>query len=173
MYPCYLEAIAPERRETFSASWIVLENLLHVSTWVVAGMLLWPLRWFGWPMATVAWAVLVIAVQVLLKKHNCSGCYYYGKRCHLGWGVLSAHMFHQDSGSPGTGVRLSLFYVVGPPVILVASILGGVLQHAWAGHWFLLGAYVALNAVVLAVRVKGCRLCAMRRSCPGSAAKDR
>jgi hypothetical protein len=173
VYQCHREGIAPVRRETFPVSWIVLENLLHVSTWVVAGTLLWSPRWLGWPLATVAWAILVVVVQVLLKKHNCSGCYYYGKRCHLGWGLLSARMFREDSGSPGAGTRLSLFYVVGPPVILVASILIGTLQRVRTGHWFLLGAFVALNAVVLAVRPRGCRLCAMRRTCPGSAAKDR
>ena len=154
MYPCYRNKIAPERRETFPASWIVLENLLHLSTWVVAGMLLWPVRWLGWPVATIAWAALVVAVQVLLKKHNCSGCYYYAKRCHLGWGVLAARLFPEDSGNPEAGMRLSLFYVVGPPLILVASVLIGVLQPVATAHWPLLGAYVALNAVFFPVRIQ-------------------
>ena len=171
MYPCYRDKVALERRETFPASWILLENLLHLSTWVVAGMLLWPVRWLGWPVATVAWAALVVAVQILLKKHNCSGCYYYGKSCHLGWGRLSARMLAQDSGDPRTGTRLALFYILSPPLFLVSGILVGVLLDAGVWHWATLGSYVLLNLVSFPVRMKGCRQCAMRHVCPGSAAK--
>ena len=109
-------------------------------------------------------------VQVLLKKHNCSGCYYYGKNCHLGWGRISAWLFRPDSGSPKTGIRLCLFYILSPPVFLVAGVLTGVLLEVGSTHWVLLGLYVALNIVVVAARSRGCRVCAMRKACPGSAA---
>ena len=99
MYKCYQEGIV-NGTESFPLSWIIGENLLHVTMWVLAGSLLWPV-WTpsGIPLLTIAWAILVVVVQVLLKKHNCSGCYYYDKRCHLGWGKISSAMFEQDSGS--------------------------------------------------------------------------
>ena len=171
MYESYRDGIAGERREAFSTSWIVGENLLHLLTWTAAGWLLLPLRWSGWPVATMAWALLVVVVQALLKKHNCSGCYYYGKACHLGWGKLSAWTCAQDSGSPKLGMRLSLFYVLSPPVILIAAIAAGVVMDVGPIHWVALGLYVALNAASFPVRSKGCRVCAMRKVCPGSAAK--
>jgi len=171
MYESYRDGIAEERREAFPASSIVAENLLHLSTWTAAGWLLLPVRWSGWPVATIAWAALVLLVQVLLKKHNCSGCYYYGKACHLGWGKLSAWMCAQDSGNPRTGMRLSLFYILSPPVILISAIAIGIVLNAGLIHWLMVGLYVALNAASFPVRKKGCSLCAMRRVCPGSAAK--
>jgi hypothetical protein len=171
MYPCYRDRIEAERQEEFPLPWIVAENLLHLSTWLVAGSLLWPIRVLGWPLAAIAWAALVVFVQILLKKHNCSGCYYYGKSCHLGWGRLSAWLFKQDSGDEKTGERLSLFYVLSPPIILVAAILVGIFIGGGAPHWALLGAYVALNAVTFPVRSSGCARCAMRSACAGSAAK--
>ena len=171
MYTEYQGKIAPDCRESFPLPWVAAENVLYISTWIVAGWLLWPVRLGGWPVAAVAWAAIVIAVQALLKKHNCSGCYYYGKTCHLGWGRLAAWMCRPDSGDPKTGMRLTLFYIVSPPLILLASIAIGVLLQVSFWHWVLLGVYVALNVVSFPARKKGCRICAMRDVCPGSAAK--
>ena len=103
MYTAYRDGIEPKCRESFSLPRILAENLLYLTTWSVAGALVWPVRVAGWPVLTLAWALVVVVVQVLLKKHNCSGCYYYGKACHLGWGKLSAWMFRQDSGDMRTG----------------------------------------------------------------------
>lgn len=172
MYESYRNGIAEECRESFSIPWIMAENALHLSTWVAGGWLLWPIRLAGWPVATIFWFLLVVIVQTLLKKHNCSGCYYYGKSCHLGWGKLSALMCAQDSGNLETGMRLSLFYVLSPPIILVASIVVGLVWSVGIAHWIVLGVYVALNAISFPVRMKGCRVCAMRNVCPGSAAKN-
>jgi hypothetical protein len=112
MYPHYQGKIASDCQQSCSTSSIVRENLLYLSIWFDAGWLVWPVRWNGWPVATMAWAAVVLFVQVLLKKHNCSGCYYYGKSCHLGWGRLASWMFRQDSGNLATGMKLSLFYLV-------------------------------------------------------------
>ncbi len=68
-------ATAEERRESYPAIAILAENSLYLTIWILAGWLLWPLRIAGWPVATLAWIPLVAVVQVLLKKHNCSGCY--------------------------------------------------------------------------------------------------
>ncbi len=171
MYPQYRDRLAPTFRESFPTSWIVAENLLYLSTWVAAGWLVWPLQWQGWPVATLAWTAVVLVFQVLLKKHNCSGCHYYGKSCHLGWGRLASRLFKPDCGDPRTGMRLALFYVLSPPLFLIAGILIGVFADVGTLHWAILAGYVVLNAVSFPVRLKGCRACAMRLVCAGSAAK--
>jgi hypothetical protein len=172
MYACYQNGIAADRRESFSATTMLAENALYLATWIIAGWLLVPLRVHGIPIATLAWAAVVAVVQALLKKHNCSGCYYYGKLCHLGWGKLSAWMFPRDSGDVRMGMRLSLFYVVSPPLLLMSGVMIGVFLRVGVLHWILLATYVALNIVTFPVRIRGCRVCAMRLVCPGSAAKQ-
>jgi hypothetical protein len=172
VHTCFRDGVAQERTKAFPLWWIAGENLIHIATWLVAGWLLWPVRWLGCPVASLGWAALVLVVQVLLKKHNCSGCYYYGRLCHLGWGKLSAWLFEQDSGSAVVGKRLSLFYVMSPPVILVSALTIGVLAPVSAVHWILLAVYVALNAITFPVRRQGCQRCAMRDVCPGSACRN-
>ncbi len=171
MYAPYRCKIVPKYKQSFSVTCIIGENLLYLSMWFLAGGLVWPVRWNGWPIVTIAWAVLVLVVQVLLKKHNCSGCYYYGKTCHLGWGKLSSWMFEQDSGDPKTGMRLSWFYIISPPIFLLAGLLVGILLDVGVWHWIFLGVYVVLNVLSFPIRKKGCGLCAMRAVCPGSAVR--
>jgi hypothetical protein len=171
VYPEYRDGLAPDRVECFPLPGIVSENLLHLSTWVLAGWLVWPVQIGGWPVATIAWAVIVLVIQTLLKKHVCTGCYYWGKRCHLGWGLLAASLFPQDSGNREISLKLTLFYVLTPPVFLVAGLAVGLLLHPGTLHWALLGAFMVLEGLLFALRKPGCARCAMRRVCPGSAAK--
>ncbi|MCD6564543.1 MAG: hypothetical protein J7K53_01230 [Bacteroidales bacterium] len=173
MYKCYQDKIVPGK-ESFSLVWIISENLLYLTTWILAGYLIWQL-WmpFGLPLLTIIWAVLVVVVQILLKKHNCSGCYYYGKLCHLGWGKIASALFKQDSGNPKTGIKLSLFYIVPPPVIFVTALIFAIIKSPVWVYWFVLVLFLIINAISFPVRKKGCSLCAMREACPGSAAKSK
>ena len=159
--------------DSFSLSWIIGENLLYLITWVLAGYLLWPLwKPSGLPLLTIIWAVLVVVIQILLKKHNCSGCYYYDKRCHLGWGRISSAMFKKDSGDPKVGMKLTLFYIL-PPVIFVTALIFAIIRSPVWVYWFILVLFIILNVVSFPIRKKGCSLCAMREACPGSAAKSK
>ncbi len=170
MYACYQNKTV-SGRESFPLWWVISENILYLSTWIVAGILLWP-AWqiAGLPVLTVLWGISVLVIQIALKKHNCSGCYYYDRRCHLGWGKISAALFARDSGSVETGKKLSLFYIVSPPLVLVISVLTGVLQPVPRIYWGIAGLFIVLNAVTFPVRKAGCSRCKMRAVCPGSAA---
>jgi len=173
MYKCYQDNIVTGK-ESFPLSWIISENLLYLAMWVLAGYLLWAL-WtpFGVPLLTIIWAVLVVVVQILLKKHNCSGCYYYDKLCHLGWGKISSALFKQDSGNPKMGMKLAFFYIIPPPVIFLTSLIFAIIKNPPWVYWFVLMLFVILNAASFPVRKRGCRLCAMREVCSGSAAKSK
>ena len=172
MYRRYQDNIVPGT-ESFPLSWIIGENLLYLATWVLAGYLLWPVwKPFGLPVITIIWAVLVVAVQIALKKHNCSGCYYYDKLCHLGWGKISSAMFKQGSGDPNIATKLSLFYIISPPLIFLTSLVFAVIKSPTWTYWFVLVLFTILNVVAFPVRKKGCGLCTMRKVCPGSAAKS-
>ena len=172
MYKCYQGNIV-SGTESFSIPWIIGENLLQLGMWTLAGYLLWPVvSVSGWPLLTILWAVLVVVVQVLLKKHNCSGCFYYDKLCHLGWGKISSALFKQDSGDPKVGSKLSLFYIVPPPIILVTSIIFAAVGEVVWIYWASLALYLVLNIATFPLRKKSCGLCVMRQVCFGSAVKQ-
>ena len=171
MYPCYQRGIV-KGRESFPPASILGENALYVTMWGLAGVLLWPIwKPAGLPVLTLVWAAVVVVVQILLKKHNCSGCYYYDKWCHLAWGKLAAAMFERDVGNPETGKKLALFYIIPPPLFVIVALASALTQQASMLYWGILSLYVALNVVSFPIRIKGCRQCAMRNVCPGSAAR--
>ena len=169
MYVKYRNGIVPGK-ESFPMSWVLGENLLYLGAWTLAAYLLWPV-WQpgGVPVFTLLWVSVVLIFQVLLKKHICSGCYYYGKTCHLGWGKLSSAWFPRDSGNLKKGMKLAFFYILSPPVILVTSLTFGLVAHPSAWYWICLGGFVLLNIILFPVRKQGCGQCAMREVCPGSA----
>jgi len=69
-------------------------------------------------------------------------------------------------------MKLSLFYVLSPPVIFLTSFIFAIIKSpAWI-YWFFLVLYVILNAASFPVRGKGYTVCVMREACPGSAAKS-
>ena len=173
MYKIYENQLATPCTEQFGTKWILLENSLLVSSWILAGVILWPIRIGGAELLTYAWTAYVIGVQLILKKHVCSGCYYYGRSCHLGWGHLSAKLFQQGSGNPKVGQWLALtFYMLTPLAVLIAGITAGVMLTVGVFHWTVLGAFVALNLASGALRPHLCKQCAIRKVCSGSAAKN-
>ncbi|PKO23500.1 MAG: hypothetical protein CVU38_03700 [Chloroflexi bacterium HGW-Chloroflexi-1] len=158
--------------ERFPWWWILLENLLYLVIWAIGFAVMWPLQVAGAPLASLGYALFIlITVGWLLKVHNCSTCYYYGKWCHLGWGKYTAIFCRRDAGNPETGMKLAVVYMILPLI----PIVGGIAVILLGGFsWALLsrmGVFVVLNGVQLAVRPKGCAHCKKRYICPGSAAK--
>jgi hypothetical protein len=173
MYACYQDNIVAGD-ESFPLPRVIAENLFYLAMWVLSGYLLWPIwKPFGLPLLAIIWAILVVIIQVLLKKHNCSGCYYYGKMCHLGWGEISAAMFRQDSGNPKIGVKLAFFYILPPPLIFLTALAYAIIESPAGLYWPMLVLFVILNAASFPMRKNGCGVCAMREACPGSAVKSK
>jgi len=159
--------------ERFPWWWILLENLFMFVPWVIGFVVMWPLKVTGVPVASLGYALFIlITVGWLLKVHNCSICYYYNKWCHYGWGKYTAIICKKDAGSPETGMKLAVVYMI-LPLIPIAGAIAVMLLNGFS--WVLLGwmvVFVVLNGVQFAVlRPKGCAHCKRRYTCPGSAAK--
>jgi hypothetical protein len=69
-------------------------------------------------------------------------------------------------------MKLALFYIVSPPLILIISLVVGITQEVSPIYWTVFALYIVLNGAALPLRKKGCSLCAMREICPGSAVKS-
>ncbi len=173
MYPIFQENRVAGR-ESFPFLWILGENLLYLTSWGLATFLLWPVwRWSGFPVLAVLWLALLLVFQILLKKHICTGCYYYGKGCHLGWGKLAAALFKPDSGNFELGFKLTYFYMVTPPVILVTAGIYALMAHPGRTYVILLFLFVVVNGISFPVRKAGCSACVLREVCLGSAVKKK
>jgi len=160
-----------EGLDSYPTSTVVVENILML-VWFGLGTYLSGLMiaWLG--LAYLAFALLMVGV--VLRRLVCANCWYFGKRCHTGWGKLSALMFRPGDVarfSACTGVKLApptyglltvvplglgLWAVIASPAARVIGIVALVL---------LLGVSVYSGAIG---RKQACARCKMRLVCPGS-----
>ena len=167
-----MDKIYKEGKESFPAWWIILENLAFVVNWGLAFVLLMPFRYIGIPVVSLMYLIVLITIQIILKKHNCTNCYYYGKWCHLGWGKLTALIFKKNSGNQEFGMKLAISYILQLPVIAVLAILAGFLYGFTLGNLLLLIIFIIINIVHgTVIRKKGCENCKAKYTCPGCAVK--
>jgi len=127
----------------------------------------------------VAWvflAVALAAVYIVLRKLVCTNCYYYGKRCSMGWGALSALLFKQGDMSrfdTGVGIKIApLVYGLLTLIPLVTLAISMAISFSIA-KTIVLVLLLAVSACSGTVsRKKSCTRCKMRLICPGSALKE-
>ena len=161
-----------EGLEEYPWSVVICENLFFVA-WIVMGTIL------CWKMSLIL-GVIYLAfsttmILVVMRKLLCTRCYYYGKRCHVGWGIISAALFAKGdiiefASCIGSKIPPILFGSLAliPFVISVFSII----RNPSINTGLMIAALVlsvVYSSVVL--RKKSCSMCKMKFMCPGCAAK--
>lgn len=158
-------------KDVYPLWWIILDNTAFILNWSIGFILLLPFKIVGISIVSLIYLVILITIQILLKKHNCSNCYYYNKWCHLGWGKIAYRLFKPDSGNPKLGIRLSISYILQLPIIVILTLIAGFIYgFTWLNVSMLI-IFIIINIMQGIVRKKSCIICKMRAVCPGSAAK--
>jgi hypothetical protein len=166
------EKLYQKGKEAFPGSGIFLENILFLLNWGIGFVLLLPFKYKGVSIASWLYLLLLISAQVMLKKHNCTACYYYGKWCHLGWGKLTSLFFKEDSGNQDIAEKFVISYILQLPVISIVAIAGSFLYGFDLINVTLLLIFITVNLIqALVLRKKGCAVCKARNYCKGSAAQ--
>ena len=158
-------------KDSYPAIKIIIENIVFIINWGLAFYLLMPFKYHGISLLSFIYLFILIVAQILLKKHNCTSCYYYDKWCHLGWGKLTSFLFKQDSGNVIVGMKLSLSYIFQLPVILITSIILGSVYGFTTIYIIAIIIFVIINIFQALNRKNTCKTCKARFICSGSAAK--
>ena len=162
--------------EKYSASYITVENVMLLLQFAAGYMVMRPLTFYNFPAVSVGYIWFVfIMLGFVLRKHLCTGCYYYGKMCHCGWGKLSSFIYRKSSGDyrkagKYAGLTWGIIMLL-PPVMGIVSIVAGKASFTEQLKYFI--PLIILTVINGAFHVHDCRNCKMRYICPGSAAKKR
>lgn len=158
-----------EGLEEFPVSTIILENTTLL-LWILAGSYLCYVF-----MPIIAYTYLAYGlsmVLVIMRILVCKNCYYHGKKCHTGWGKLSALYTKKGKiekfGCGAGGAVIPVFYgsMALLPLILAVIVLINNFSIAT-----LITLLVFLPIVYLSstgFRKKACVQCKMKEICPGS-----
>ncbi len=132
--------------------------------------------WLVSPAFGIAYLIISTgSVYGLLRRLVCTRCYYYGKRCGAGWGLLASWFFSRrplDEFSDNPGVRLAPLVYGGITLVPLVVSVGLLIRGATT-------ALVILPALLLALgfyssgpgRRRACSACKMRLVCKGSMVK--
>lgn len=168
------EKLDEQGAEQYSVGYISFENGLYATQVGLGVWLMLPFAPFGVPLLSILFALFAfVMLGFVLRKHLCTGCYYYGKNCHCGWGKLAKLLYKKEQGDYRLGGKLA---VLTWPLLMVLPIVAAVVslifyQVHMLSTLAVLGAFVVVVAVGMVLHIKDCKNCKMRFVCPGSAAK--
>ena len=154
--------------EAYPWPFVIGQNAVYLAQFGLGAALLWPL---SPALAALYLGLLVYLLGFFLRRHLCTHCFYYGRRCGTGWGLLAARLYPRGSGNYALGVR-------------AAGIIWGFayLLPLLAGVYLLFAAFtpVRLGLFLAFLLVGGlgvgwhrasCVRCKMRCRCPASMAR--
>ena len=149
--------------------WISGQNLLFVIYFGLGYVLLSPIKVSNIPIIAILYvAFLAVMLLIVLRKHLCTNCYYYGKWCSTGWGKLSSLMFKEKSGNYKLGIKLAgITWGIGTATPIIVGIIPAIKNHFLLLIWIV---FLLLTPVVMFAHKKSCERCKMRDICPASMA---
>jgi len=166
------EKLYKEGLEDYPIGCVIGQNILFLTYFGIGFMGMLPLRIYGFPIISVLYALfLIIMLLLVLRKHLCTHCYYYGKLCSTGWGKLSVLMFGKNSGNYQLGVKLAgVTWILATAIPIVGIILALILEYSPSNLTFLI-LFILLTPVNFVSHRKACKKCKMRFICPASMAR--
>ena len=160
--------------EDYPLTTVIGQNLFFIAYFVLGIVGMWNLKLMKIPVISILYALfLIIMLIFVLRKHLCTNCYYYGKRCNTGWGKLAKMMFEKDSGHYKLGVKLAgitwgLATLI--PIIGIITVLIFKFELYLLAILFL---FILLTPINFTIHKHSCTKCKMRNICPASMVKSK
>lgn len=111
-------------------------------------------------------------IQVNVMRRSCRSCYYYGKNCAFGIGVLCARLFTRQDPASFVNRDVSALTLVPEFLVVIIPVLAGLVSTVLSFSWLYLGVVLAFLLFFLigtaAVRgIAACKYCRQRElGCP-------
>ena len=162
--------------EEAKKSYAIFENVLFIILIAMGFLGMYPLSVSGFPFISILYLLFAVIMLVfVLRKHLCTGCYYYDQWCHCGWGKLSSAMFKKDSGNQELGGKLAGLtwgIIMSLPIIgMLAVIIMG--KTPLTDELIFFVPFIILIVINGILHKKDCGKCKMRFVCSGSGAKKK
>ena len=151
---------------------VIGQNLFFLIYFGIGFIGVLPLKIFGISLISFLYAIfLVIMLLFVLRKHLCTNCYYYGKRCSTGWGKLSSLMFKEKSGNYKLGIKLAGITWGLATLIPIIGIIISLILNFTMYRVVLLGLFILLTPMNFILHKNSCKRCKMKNICLASMTK--
>jgi len=157
-----------ERYESYPIRIVVLSNLFSLSIYAIGAYILWIIA----PLASALYLVYCSFLEIRVLRHSCRGCYYYGKTCCFGRGMLCSLLFKRGEPRKFIERHVSWLDILPSFMVTIIPVLGGIVLLVDEFSWII----VALILILLALGFPGnafirgsyaCKYCKQRDlGCP-------
>jgi hypothetical protein len=152
--------------EKYPLYWIVGQNIFLFVYFGIGSFGMLPLQVHGFPVISTLYILFLAVMLLALRKHLCTYCYYYGKRCNTGWGKLSSLMFKENSGNYKLGIKFAIITWTLAALIPVFGIALALILNYSTFRLVLFVLFVLLTPINFLIHKKMCEKCKMRFTCP-------
>jgi len=165
-------ALFDEGLNEYSWTTVVSENLV-LAIWILLGSILISQISLITGLAYMIFALVMILV--VMRKLVCTHCFYYGEKCHVGWGKISSALFEKgeiEEFSSCAGQKVApLLY----GLLAIIPVIFGIISMVSAFSILKCVLFILMVGAILYssifARRKSCAKCKMKIVCAGSAAK--
>lgn len=157
-----------ERYESYPIRIAVLSNLFSLSIYAIGAYVLWMIA----RLASALYLVYCSVLEIRVLRRSCPNCYYYGKVCCFGRGLLCSLLFKRGEPRKFIERNVSWLDILPDFMVTIIPVLGGIVLLVDEFSWII----VALILILLALGFAGsafirgsyaCRYCKQRDlGCP-------
>lgn len=157
-----------EKYENFPIGTVMLSNLVSFSIYGLGFLIM---LYLGWLLAFL-YLAFVLFLEFRILKNHCIDCYYYGKRCGFGKGVISALFFKRGNPSKFCEKNMSWKNMIPDMMISLIPVIGGIFLLITSFKGIILAALLLIIILTTAGNgyIRGsltCKYCKQRElGCP-------
>jgi len=149
--------------ENFPGSIVFLTNLLSVSIYALGILIISRTGiWF-----VVIYCLYCLWLEFRLLQKSCVNCYYYGRRCGLGKGIICARLFKQGNTEKFSSGSFTWINLLPDLMVTVIPLIFGIFLLIQKFSWLILLALLIM--IILSTKgnaiIRGnylCRYCRQR-----------
>jgi len=138
-----------ETYENYPLPFVIFSNLVGLSIYVLGAVIL---SGVGWPIV-VLYLLYCLALEIRLFKKSCVDCYYYGKLCFSGRGLLCSLFFKKGDPKRFLCTQISWIQLIPDFLVTLIPLIGGIILSIIDFNWLRLTLMIIL--VILGFPVIG------------------
>ena len=156
-----------ETYESYPAGHVCLCNIFNIAVLLLGAYIL---SGFGL-LIVVLYLAYGVFMEFMIMKSGCVSCYYYGKRCYCGKGLLAAKLFKKEDPKKFTEKEFTWLTLLPTFLVGVFPIVGGIILLLQGFSWLLLGLVVVIGIMAFPAQAPlhgwACKHCKQREiGCP-------
>lgn len=154
--------------ENYPAAFVLLTNLITFSIYALGVYILAKFGLF----TLIVYLIYCLLIELRLLKKSCVDCYYYGKICFSGRGLICSLLFKKGDPKRFLCTEISLKELIPDFLVTIIPLLAGIISLIINFNWLLL--IMLLILIILGFPVTGylrgslaCKFCKQRElGCP-------